>query len=161
MRPLIMKMIYKYDFLDNFYECQVTYQGITYQNSEAAFQAQKTTDLQERLKFANLPPQEAKSLGRLVSLRNDWEEIKDQIMYEVVKAKFQQNPELLQRLLDTKDAQIVEGNRHQDSYWGVDLHTMQGCNKLGSICEKVREELGGWKRNYTDESVGLNLTFVE
>ena len=71
MRPLIMKMIYKYDFLGNFYECQVTYQGITYQNSEAAFQAQKTTDLQERLKFANLPPQEAKSLGRLVSLHNN------------------------------------------------------------------------------------------
>lgn len=44
---------------------------------------------------------------------------------------------------------------------GVDLHTMQGYNKLGKICEKVREELGGWKRDYSDESVGLNLTFVE
>lgn len=161
MRPLIMRMIYKHYFLDNFYACQVTYQGITYQNSEAAFQAQKTTDPQERLKFANLPPQEAKSLGRLVPLRDDWEEIKDQIMYEVVKAKFQQNPDLLQQLLDTGDAQIVEGNHHQDSYWGVDLHTLRGRNKLGSICEKVREELGGWKRDYTDESVGLSLSFVE
>ena len=161
MRHWITSNISKFRFLDNFYECKVTYQGITYQNSEAAFQAQKTTDPQERLKFANLPPQEAKSLGHLVSLRDDWEEIKDQIMYEVVKAKFQQNPELLQHLLDTGDAQIVEGNNHQDSYWGVDLHTMQGYNKLGHICEKVREELGGWKRNYTDESVGLHLTFVE
>ena len=161
MRRWITSMVGKFLFLDNFYECQVTYQGITYQNSEAAFQAQKTTDPQERLKFANLPPQEAKSLGRLVSLRNDWEEIKDQVMYEVVKAKFQQNPDLLQQLLDTGDAVLVEGNHHQDCYWGVDLHLLMGNNKLGSICEKVREELGGWKRDYTDESVGLHLTFVE
>lgn len=85
-------------------------------------------------------------------------------MYEVVKAKFQQNPDLLQQLLDTGDDQIieiVEGNNYQDSYWGVDSHLWLGYNKLGSIYEKVREELGGWKRNYTDESVGLHLTFVE
>jgi predicted NAD-dependent protein-ADP-ribosyltransferase YbiA (DUF1768 family) len=95
-----------------------------------------------------LSPQEAQSLGQLVSLHDDWEEIKDQVMYEVVKAKFQQNPVLLQQLLTTGDAEIVE------PLWA-------GNNKLGSICEKVREELGGWKRNYTDENVGLNLTFVE
>ena len=33
-------------------------------------------------------------------------------MADVVKAKFQQNPDLLQQLLDTGDAQIVEGNHH-------------------------------------------------
>ena len=163
MRRWITSNISKFRFLDNFYECKVTYQGITYQNSEAAFQAQKTTDPQERLKFANLPPQEAKSLGHLVSLRDDWEEIKDQIMYEVVKTKFQQNPELLQELLDTGDAQLIERNNRnqQDAYWGIDSELWLGYNKLGHICEKVREELGGWKRNYTDESVGLHLTFVE
>ena len=161
MRRWIISMVNKFLFLDNFYECQVTYKGITYQNSEAAFQAQKTVDPQERLKFANLPPQEAKSLGHLISPRDDWEEIKDQVMYEVVKAKFQQNPDLLQQLLDTGDAELIEGNNHSDAYWGVDLPLWAGYNKLGSICEKVREELGGWKRNYTDESVGLHLTFVE
>ena len=64
MRPLIMEMIYKYDFLSNFYDCKVTYDGITYRNSEAAFQAQKTKTKHERLRFANLPPQKAKSMGR-------------------------------------------------------------------------------------------------
>lgn len=88
MRPLIMEMIYKYDFLSNFYDCKVTYDGITYRNSEAAFQAQKTKTKHERLRFANFPPQKAKSMGRGVELREDWEEVKDQIMYEVVKAKF-------------------------------------------------------------------------
>lgn len=163
MRRWITSNISYFRFLDNFYKCQVTYKGITYQNSEAAFQAQKTTDTQERLKFTNLPPQEAKSLGHLVSPRNDWEAIKDQVMYEVVKAKFQQNRDLLQRLLETGDAQLIESNsrNQQDSYWGVDSHLWLGYNKLGLICEKVREELGGWKRNYTDESVGLHLIFVE
>ena len=161
MRPLIMEMIYKYDFLSNFYDCKVTYDGITYRNSEAAFQAQKTKTKHERLRFAHLPPQKAKSMGRGVELREDWEEVKDQIMYEVVKAKFQQNPDLKQKLLDTGDAEIVEGNHHKDWYWGVDMGTMQGYNKLGKICEKVREELGGWKRDYTDEDVGLELKFAE
>lgn len=161
MRLLIMQMINEYDFLNNFYNCQVTYDGITYRNSESAFQAQKTKTKHERLRFANLPPQKAKSIGRGVKLREDWEEVKDQIMYEVVKAKFQQNPDLKQKLLDTDNSKIVEGNYHHDRYWGIDMRTMQGYNKLGKICEKVREELGGWKRDYTDEDVGLNLKFVE
>lgn len=116
MRLQIMEMIYKYSFLNNFYDCKVTYDGITYCNSEAAFQAQKTKTKHERLCFTNLSPQKAKSMGRRVELREDWEKVKDQIMYEVVKAKFQQNPDLKQRLLDTGDAEIVEGNHHQDWY---------------------------------------------
>lgn len=161
MRPLIMEMTNKYFFLNNFFDCKVTYDGITYKNSEAAFQAQKTKRKEERFRFKNLNPQKAKSIGRGVVLREDWEEVKDQIMYEIVKVKFQQNPDLKQKLLDTANAEIVEGNYHHDCYWGVDMVTLQGYNKLGKICEKVREELGGWKRDYTDADVGLNLKFVE
>ena len=86
MRPLIMEMIYKYDFLSNFYDCKVTYDGITYRNSEAAFQAQKTKTKHERLRFANLPPQKAKSMGRGVELREDWEEIKFSSLFETSSA---------------------------------------------------------------------------
>lgn len=157
MRLVIMRMVREYAFLSNFYERAITYNGITYLNSEAAFQAQKTKTESEKLSFTNLSPRDAKALGRRVNLRNDWEVIKDRIMYEVVKAKFQQNPDLKDKLVATGNAEIVEGNYHHDRYWGVDLTTMQGCNKLGKICEKVREELGGWKRDYTDEDVGLFL----
>ena len=44
----------EYAFLSNFYECEVTYNGLSYKNSEAAFHAQKTLDETEREKFINL-----------------------------------------------------------------------------------------------------------
>ena len=37
--------------------------------------------------------------------------------------------------------ELVEGNTWGDMYWGVDLHTMKGQNKLGKILMKVRNEL--------------------
>ena len=64
-------------------------------------------------------------------------------MEEVVRAKFSQNPELLQRLIDTGDMELVEGNRWHDAYWGVDLATGEGENHLGLILMKIRSELGG------------------
>ncbi|MDI3411831.1 hypothetical protein QKW52_22665 [Bacillus sonorensis] len=45
----------KYYFLSNFYSAPVMYQGITYQNNEAAFQAMKVTDKSIHLEFSDLP----------------------------------------------------------------------------------------------------------
>ena len=59
----------KYYFLSNFYEVPVTYENITYQNNEAAFQSAKVIDHNKRLQFANLNPAQAKSKGRRLTLR--------------------------------------------------------------------------------------------
>ena len=48
-------------FLSNFYLCSVLYNGITFTNTEAAFQAQKTTDPEQQKAFADLSPAKAKS----------------------------------------------------------------------------------------------------
>lgn len=53
----------KYYFLSNFYSAPVMYQGITYQNNEAAFQAMKVTDKSIHLEFSDLPPNLAKGKG--------------------------------------------------------------------------------------------------
>lgn len=63
-------------YLSNFYERPVTYDGITYKNNEAAFQAQKCISYEDRKQFSDLNASEAKHLGRKVSLRPDWESIK-------------------------------------------------------------------------------------
>ena len=76
----------KYSFLSNFYEAPVTYNGVTYKNNEAAFQAQKCPSRAHE--FSSLSPNIAKSLGRRVLLRSDWEQIKEQVMYEICVAKF-------------------------------------------------------------------------
>ena len=131
----------KYYFLSNFFPAEVTYNGLTYQNNEAAFQAQKTYSKEERIEFTTLEPRDAKRRGRRVRLRKDWEQVKDRIMEEIVRAKFSQNEELKEQLLATGDAQWVEGNRWNDRYWGVDIRSGVGENHLGKILMKVRSEL--------------------
>ena len=76
-----------------------------------------------------------------MKLRGDWEEIKTELMLEIVRAKFTQNEELAARLLATRDRRLVEGNTWHDVFWGVDQRTGQGENHLGRILMQVRNEL--------------------
>lgn len=131
----------QYFFLSNFYECPVYYNKLVFCNAEAAFQAQKVIDEKEQYKFINLNASQARKLGKTIVLRKDWEEVKDNIMYEIVKRKFTVNKELQQKLIDTKDEELVEGNWWHDTYWGIDSKTGIGKNKLGKILMKVREEV--------------------
>lgn len=128
-------------FLSNFYPSPVTYNGLTYQNAEAAFQAQKCMTDEERLEFTELDPAKAKSKGRCVALRGDWEDVKLSIMEEIVYAKFRDNDCLKELLLSTGDAELIEGNTWNDVFWGVSLNTGKGENNLGKILMSVREKL--------------------
>lgn len=129
----------EYFFLSNYYIAPITYNGLTFQSNEAAFQAQKTLNEGQRRKFTKLAPNNAKAKGRNVILREDWEEVKDQIMYEICLAKFSQNQDLKKKLIDTGDEELVEGNIWRDTYWGV--YNRKGKNKLGKILMRIREEL--------------------
>ena len=80
----------------------------------------------------------AKKMGRSVSLRPDWEDIKDDIMLEGLYRKFADD-ELADWLVDTGDEELVEGNWWGDRYWGVCNGV--GQNKLGKLLMKVRSEI--------------------
>lgn len=129
----------RYLFLSNFYRSCVKIDGIAYGSAEAAFQAQKTPDLEIKMIFSKLKAYEAKKYGRTIRLRPDWEEVKDQLMFDVCYAKFSQNPDLNQALRNTGDAELEEGNHYGDQYWG----TVDGVGKnmLGKILMKVRYNL--------------------
>ena len=129
----------KYYFLSNFYSAPVEYEGIVYQNNEAAFQSAKVTDIDVRVKFANLDPSSAKRKGRHVQLRHGWDIIKFDIMYEIVKDKFSQNKDLKQKLIATGDEYLEEGNTWGDRIWGT--VNGKGQNNLGKILMRVREEI--------------------
>lgn len=137
MNNTIDKFENKYNFLSNFYNAPITYESITYQNNEAAFQAQK--DLSRAIEFKDLPPNKAKSLGRRVNLRKDWEQVKVQIMKDLVLAKFAQNTDLQKKLIETGNAKLIEGNWWNDTFWGV--CDGKGSNVLGTILEEVRNKL--------------------
>lgn len=72
-------------------------------------------------------------------LRPDWEEIKDEVMLQVLRMKFSQNPEIAKELLATGDAILIEHTRNDD-YW-ADGGDGSGKNKLGLLLMQVREEL--------------------
>lgn len=149
----------QYYFLSNFYETPVTWNGITYQNNEAAFQSGKVATMEERAEFENLNPSEAKRKGRRVKLVENWEEIKNQVMYEVCSAKFTQHPELMDALLETEDELLVEGNTWGDQIWGVSKG--KGENRLGKILMLIRQ-MERSKRGYRQiqdikQELGLKL----
>lgn len=129
----------KYYFLSNFYSSNVEYEGLTYLNNESAFQSAKLKEVKDREEFCSLDPSTAKRKGRHVKLRDDWEEVKYNIMHDIVYAKFSQNLDLKKKLLATEGEYLEEGNTWGDKIWG----TVNGIgeNNLGKILMQVREEL--------------------
>ena len=126
-----------YTFLSNFYKAPLVYKGLRYLNSESAYQGQKDPSRAEE--FVDLNAMDSKRLGRKVAIRDDWDSVKLNIMYEIVLAKFTQNPELLDKLKATGDAILIEGNYWHDTFWGV--CEGKGKNHLGKIIMKIRAEL--------------------
>ena len=133
----------EYAFLSNFFPCYVRYEGLEYPTVEHAFQAAKTLDITQRQCFQVCrSPADAKHLGRKVKLREDWEQIKIEVMRQLVRDKFTRNMstvDIKKLLLDTGDAYLEEGNNHKDRFWGT--VNGQGQNWLGKILMEIREEL--------------------
>jgi len=127
-------------FLSNFYPARVVYEGIEYPTSEHAYQAAKTLDIFQRQNVAMLrTPAEAKRYGKAVSMRPDWDDVKVDVMEEIVYAKFTQNENLMHMLVLTEDMPLIEGNSWGDTFWGVCDGV--GENNLGKILMRVRDRL--------------------
>ena len=130
-----------YAFLSNFQPCRVTFYGMIFPSVEAAFQAAKCANHQDRVQFLTMTPQQAKRRGRQIQMRSDWDSRKLTIMHNLLVHKFNENPELIPKLIATGNAVLVEGNTWHDVFWGVDQRTGQGENHLGRILMQVRNEL--------------------
>lgn len=135
----ITKFRGEYEFLSNMYPGILYINGEMYPSAEHAFQASKSLDKDVRLGMAVCrSAKEAKEAGRLINLRSDWENVKVDIMYSILKAKFE-DPELAQKLRDTGDEELIEGNTWGDKFWGV--CNGEGKNMLGNLLMKVRKEI--------------------
>ena len=93
-------------------------------------------------------PFRIKSLARKIVATKEWDEQRDQVLYEIVKAKFKQNLEYARALIETGDFTIFEATR--DSHYGCGLPLSQafqidkdclGSNVGGAILMQVRDEL--------------------
>jgi len=135
----------------NFHPIIFIHHNNKFHNSEQAFMFRKAIyfdDLEiasKILKETN--PQKAKSLGRKIkNYTDDWDNVREYIMYEVNLAKYQ-DKELQKILLSTYPLTIVEASP-VDKIWGVGLSkedplilnesNWQGENLLGKVLMKVR-----------------------
>lgn len=127
-------------WLSNFHPCDVKYDGVTYPSTEHAYQAAKTLDHKERLEIKKANKASiAKSLGKSVKLRADWDSVKLDIMYYLCYQKFSKNADLGLLLRETGECHIEEGNDWGDRFWGTVKG--RGSNHLGKILMRIREDL--------------------
>ena len=149
----------EYGYLSNWYMSDFTYAGRTYHSMEQYMMFQKALtfgDLEIADKImASKDLPEIKKLGRSVAHYNDvlWKTIRVQIMRRGIRAKFQQNPELLYNLLGTGSALMAEC-APRDLVWGIGLDIedarssdpkeWKGRNQLGRTLMRVREDLRAW-----------------
>lgn len=124
-------------FLSNFYPSAVLFDGAVYPTSEHAYQAAKTLDLaeRERVRLCATAGQ-AKRLGRKLTVRADWHDIRVRVMARVLAAKFS-DPALMRLLRRTGLEPIVETNTWGDTFWGVCDGV--GENWLGRLLMQIRD----------------------
>lgn len=130
----------QYRFLSNFWPAPINVNGKTYPTSEHAYQALKTTNDQdhERIRLCQTPA-ESKKLVRSMKANPQWDAVKLEVMEQLIRAKFTQNPSLAANLKATGSAHLEETNTWNDTFWGV--CNGKGKNHLGQILMKIRSEL--------------------
>ncbi len=126
----------------NFSPHPIELRGRVWPTSEHYFQAQKFagTEHEEAVRMASSPMVAARmGRSRERPLRRDWEQVKDEVMREALRAKFAQHPALRSLLLATGDAELIEHTRN-DNYWGDGGHG-NGTNRLGQLLMELRSQL--------------------
>lgn len=129
-----------YRWLSNFYPCKITINDYSFNSAEAAFQASKSDDPKDWARFQYMTPSEAKREGQKLTLPVDWNEIRLANMYLILEVKFSHR-DLMMKLLQTYNEELIEGNHWNDTFWGV-CHG-QGQNQLGKLLMQLRANLQG------------------
>ena len=138
------------------YDCTFAADGVTYHTTEQYMMAGKALLFGDREVYDEIMvaegPDKYKKLGRKVRNFDSkvWDEKKYDIVVEGNKAKFSQNPELMEFLFSTGDAILVEASPY-DKIWGIGLYPSQaakgtvedwkGQNLLGAALMEVRDWL--------------------
>lgn len=132
---------------------------VGFATGEHAFAAMKAADARDFYDIVMADePGVAKSLGRSIELREDWEAVKLDVMAAIIRAKFTHDRAEGDMLLGTGDALLVEGTLWGDDTWGVKLKDdgLPGRNWLGTLLMARRAEL---RATATHPTVVYNAEF--
>ena len=152
----------EYGFLSNLYECQIKFNGKIFDSVEHAYQATKANNPEDsEWVRSSRTPKIAKLRGNDVPLRSDWDEIKLNVMFKCVKAKFAQNSKLLFRLLQTGDLYLIAENYNHDQLYGScrceDHCKVPGENHLGYMLMELRKRVSEAYQDSENEGKALVL----
>lgn len=128
----------------NFSSFQVRWSGRLWPTSEHAYQAAHFFETAPQLvediynaTSAHRAFKIAKSNGD--KAREDWEDVKVDIMEDICRHKLQQHPYVYEKLNLTEDVLIVEDSP-VDSFWGWGSDR-KGRNELGKVWMRLRDEI--------------------
>ena len=143
-------------YLSNWYFSKFTVDDITYSSMEQYMMYQKAicfNDIEISEKILSTDDvSKIKRLGREISNydENYWNGVRQIIVYEGLIAKFSQNKDLKNKLIETKDCFLAEC-AVKDKIWGIGLSMSDpnrfnkdlwnGKNLLGYALMKVRDKL--------------------
>lgn len=142
---------YEQDFyvLSNFSAFTIQWKGLRFDTSEAVYHWEKfnNPDLtpyeRDVLESIRLAPSahEAFKIGQEHKRlrRPDWDNVKVDIMRQILRAKAEQHEYVYRKLLATGDRDLVE-NSWRDDYWGWGPNR-DGQNMLGKLWMELRDEI--------------------
>jgi N-glycosidase YbiA len=134
---------YFYAF-DNFSAHAIEIWGKLFLTSEHAYQWKKyeksAPDLAEKI-FASRSASEVKLISDSNKDKVDpnFHKKKLAVMEEIIRAKAQQHPRVVEKLMMTQEKEIIE-NSPYDDFWGIGPDG-NGQNHLGKLWMKLRDEL--------------------
>lgn len=126
------------------FETPLEHEGLIYYTPEHFYQAMKSTsEMTRELISKQQNGIKAKKVGRIITLRKDWEDIKIKVMFFAQRHRFSDGTAWRTRLQRT-DGEIVETNNWHDNYWGNCIcnkcKEIEGKNMLGKILMEIRDE---------------------
>lgn len=145
-----------YEFCSNMFPtaiyCLVDGEYIMFYSVEQAFQYMKTNSKSHQQKIINcIKPKDARYHGSARAecpLRDDWEEVKVDVMFQLLKGKYSQNKVMAEKILETGNVPIVEiAPWDKENFWGVN-EKREGKNHTGKLTEKVRS----WLRKMKEQN---------
>lgn len=135
--------------------------GRIYYTTEAYYHAQrfKGNKARDRFTGADVTGERAAEMARdkRYKTREDWDEIKLDVIAEAQQKKFEANPDLLEVLRSTGDKQLVEWSNN--SFTGYNRKTEQGRNVVGKVLEDIRGYYNRRDPNYELVKDDNTMTF--
>jgi N-glycosidase YbiA len=126
----------------NFSSFQIEWKGELWMTSEHAYHSEKFEDpgLREQIKQARSAHDAMKIVyANKDAYRKDWNEVRLNVMKEILKAKVDQHPYVKQKLLESESRELIE-NSWRDDFWGWGPNK-DGSNHLGKLWMEIRSEI--------------------